>query len=218
MGTTVLSANLRLPSSTLIYDSGVAFVLDIFCNETVSELRVRAAELLTRMAADRLVGGKVRIQLNKFLPPLFADAMRDAPSTAVQLYETSSENPELIWTDDMRMRLSAVCSAQECHSPCDSNECFVFQKVVHRITQRQLAVITQDPQAEWVGIDPQDESELPNLDAEISVGGIYLRLLVANPGWVLRKPKEIVGELIEAGLQGLQKEAVRTNRLLSLLH
>ena len=69
-------------------------------------------------------------------------------------------------------------------------------------------MIAQDPQADWVGIDPQDESELPNLDAEVSVGGIYLRLLIANPGWVLRKPKEIVGELLEAGLQGLQKEAV----------
>lgn len=60
------------------------------------------------MTADRLVGGKVRIQMAKFLPVLFADAMRDAPSTAVQLFESSSENPELIWTEDMRQRLSTV--------------------------------------------------------------------------------------------------------------
>lgn len=60
------------------------------------------------MIADRLVGGKARVQLNKFLPPLFADAMRDAPSTAVQLFESVSENPELIWTEDMRVRLSTV--------------------------------------------------------------------------------------------------------------
>ena len=86
----------------------MVFALDIFCNETDADLRVRSAELLTRMAADRLVGGKARIQLNKFLPPLFADAMRDAPSTAVQLFESSSENPELIWTDEMRTRLSSV--------------------------------------------------------------------------------------------------------------
>ena len=71
-----------------------------------------------------------------------------------------------------------------------------------------MAVINQDSKAEWAGIDPQDESELPNLDCEISVGGIYLRLLVANPGWVLRTPKEILGELLEAALQGLQKEGV----------
>ncbi len=82
--------------------------MNVFCNETDVNLRVKSAELLTRMTADRLVGGKVRIQLNKFLPPLFVDAMRDAPATAVQLLESSSENPELIWTEEMRLRLSTV--------------------------------------------------------------------------------------------------------------
>ncbi|KZS16300.1 DnaJ subfamily C member 13 [Daphnia magna] len=164
---------------------GVVFVLDVFCNETDMELRIRSAELLARMTADRLVGGRVRIQMGKFLPVLFADAMRDAPSTAVQLFESSSENPELIWTEEMRLRLSTV---------------------LRKIIKRQLTVISQNPKAEWAGIDPHDESELPNLDAEICVGGIYLRLLVANPGWILRKPKEILGELLEAALQGLQKE------------
>ena len=80
--------------------------------------------------------------------------------------------------------------------------------MLRRIVKRQLAVIKQDVQAEWLDVDPQDDSELPNLSNEICVGGIYLRLLVANPGWVLRKPKEILGELIEAALQGLQKEGV----------
>ena len=82
------------------------------------------------------------------------------------------------------------------------------RQVLRRITKRQLAVLSQDAQAEWAGIDPQDESELPNLENEVCVAGIYLRLLVANPGWVLRKPKETVGELLEASLQALQKEEV----------
>lgn len=72
-----------------------------------------------------------------------------------------------------------------------------------------MAAIEADPQAEWAaGLDPQDESELANLENEICVGGIYLRLLVANPGWVLRKPKEILGELLESALAGLQKDGV----------
>lgn len=87
---------------------GVVFALDVFCNDPDTELRIRSAELLARMTADRLVGGRVRIQLTKFLPVLFADAMRDAPDTAVQLFQASAENPELIWTDEMRVRLSAV--------------------------------------------------------------------------------------------------------------
>ncbi len=84
----------------------------------------------------------------------------------------------------------------------------IISKVLSRITKRQLAVLIQDPQAEWTGIDSRDESELPNLEAEMSVGGIYLRLLAANPGWALRKPKETVGELFEAALQGIQKDGV----------
>ena len=83
-------------------------MLDVFCNESEVELRVRSAEVLARMMSDRLVGGKVRLQVCKFLPALFGDAMRDTPSIAVQLLESSSENPELIWTDEMRTRLCAV--------------------------------------------------------------------------------------------------------------
>lgn len=90
---------------------------------------------------------------------------------------------------------------------CSSPLCF-RAKVVRRATKRQLSVITEDAQAEWAGLDPQDESELPTFDTEVSVGGIYLRLLVANPGWVLRKPKETMSELLEAALQGLQKDSV----------
>ena len=82
--------------------------------------------------------------------------------------------------------------------------------MLSRITERQLSVITSSAQAEWSGIDPGDESELPNLDSEANIGGIYIRLLVANPGWILRKPKETLGDLLEAALQGLQKEAVNS--------
>ena len=32
---------------------------------------------------------------------------------------------------------------------------------------------------------------------ELVVGGVFLRLFIANPGWVLRKPKEFMVELLE---------------------
>lgn len=35
------------------------------------------------------------------------------------------------------------------------------------------------------------------------VGGVYLRLLVANPSWVLRKPKSFVSDLFDALLDQL---------------
>lgn len=32
---------------------------------------------------------------------------------------------------------------------------------------------------------------------EMVVGGVFLRLFIANPGWVLRKPREFLTELLE---------------------
>lgn len=31
----------------------------------------------------------------------------------------------------------------------------------------------------------------------MTVGGVFLRLFIANPGWVLRKPKEFLTELLD---------------------
>lgn len=78
--------------------------------------------------------------------------------------------------------------------------------MLKRIVGRHCAALSADPQAEWSGFSPADESELPNLDAEPTVAGIYVRLLADNPGWILRKPKEILAELLDAALQGLHKE------------
>jgi len=36
-----------------------------------------------------------------------------------------------------------------------------------------------------------------DIEGEMIVGGVFLRLFVANPGWVLRKPKEFITELLE---------------------
>jgi len=174
-------------------DAGVVLVLDVFCNESEAEVRVRAAEVVARMAADRLVGGRVRIHVAKFLPALFADAMRDAAAASVRLFDSNSENPELIWTDEMRSRLCAV---------------------LRRVRRRRLDADADADEGgggggEWTGLDAADESELPNLDAEPSVAGVYLRLLAANPGWMLRRPKEILGELVDAALHAAVKEPVR---------
>ena len=35
---------------------------------------------------------------------------------------------------------------------------------------------------------------------ELVVAGIYIRLFIANPGWVLRKPREFLSESIETAL------------------
>ena len=37
------------------------------------------------------------------------------------------------------------------------------------------------------------------------VGGVFLRLFVANPGWVLRRPREFLTELLDTALSLMQQ-------------
>jgi DnaJ family protein C protein 13 len=46
----------------------------------------------------------------------------------------------------------------------------------------------------------------PSSRGEPVVGGVYLRLFVANPGWVVRRPKEFLSELMETCLGIMNKE------------
>ena len=45
---------------------------------------------------------------------------------------------------------------------------------------------------------PEDFSVVyTDVQGEMTIGGVFLRLYIANPGWVLRKPKEFIVELLE---------------------
>ena len=45
--------------------------------------------------------------------------------------------------------------------------------------------------------------------AELVIAGIYIRLFIANPGWVLRKPREFLTELMENALQIMSSKVPR---------
>lgn len=60
----------------------------------------------------------------------------------------------------------------------------------HYITQRD------NPDTRWTL--PEDFSIIySEVQGEMTVGGVFLRLFIANPGWVLRKPKEFLTELLD---------------------
>ena len=53
-----------------------------------------------------------------------------------------------------------------------------------------------NPTAKWL-LSDGFSVVYADIEGEMVVGGVFLRLFVANPGWVLRKPKEFVTELLE---------------------
>ncbi|XP_025080789.1 dnaJ homolog subfamily C member 13-like isoform X2 [Pomacea canaliculata] len=169
-----LMSNTKIVKESLV-KGGLIYLLDLFCNSSNPNVREKTAELLGKMQSDKLVGPKVRILLTKFLPGIFMDAMRDSPEASVHMFEGTHENPELIWNDDAREK---VCGTVKKH----------MKSHLHK--QRE------NTDAKW-SIPEDFEVIYSDAQGELVVGGVFLRLFVKNPAWVLRRPREFLTELLE---------------------
>lgn len=177
----------------------VIYVLDIFCNGRIPQMRESAAECLGKLTADKLSGPKIRISVCRFLPLVFLDAMIDNPSISVQMFETVHENPELVWDDKVRERVSMAVA-----------------KMAESFYQQQKL------NAKILWKDPDTLSEI--MSSELVVSGVYLRLFVQNPAWTLRKPKQFLSDLLDFVVETItrnkeEKEALElsTKALVCLL-
>lgn len=159
-------------------------VLNLFANSRDQTVREKCAELLAKMTSDKLTGPKIRLILYKFLPALFVDAMKDSPQTAINMFDTMQENPELIWNDESRKSVYQT-----------------LKKMAERLYVNQM----ENPIGSMWKL--ADDFEIPNTAAsgETVVAGVYLRLFVDNPSWVLRRPKEFLTELFDVA-QSLMAE------------
>ncbi|XP_053811379.1 dnaJ homolog subfamily C member 13 isoform X1 [Vidua macroura] len=184
----VLETLYALTSSTKIIKEAMAkgaliYLLDMFCNSTHPQVRAQTAELFAKMTADKLVGPKVRIILMKFLPGVFMDAMRDNPEAAVHIFEGTHENPELIWNDSSRERVSTT---------------------VREMMLEHFKLQRDNPDTNWKL--PEDFAVVyGEAEGELSVGGVFLRIFIAQPAWVLRKPREFLIALLEKFTELLEK-------------
>ncbi|CAB1340624.1 unnamed protein product [Coregonus sp. 'balchen'] len=158
-----------LPSSVLIY------LLDLFCNSTHPQVRTQTAELFSKMTSDKLVGPKVRLTLMRFLPGVFMDAMRDNAEAAVHIFEGTHENPELIWNDGSRETVSTT----------------VREMMLEHFKQQK-----DNPDVSW-RLPEEFTVAYGAGQGELAVGGVFLRIFIAQPGWVLRKPREFLVALLE---------------------
>ncbi|XP_056376625.1 dnaJ homolog subfamily C member 13 isoform X2 [Hyla sarda] len=184
----VLATLYALTSNTKIIKEAMAkgaliYLLDMFCNSTHPQVRTQTAELFAKMTTDKLVGPKVRIALMKFLPGVFMDAMRDNAEAAVHIFEGTHENPELIWNDNSREKVSTT----------------VREMMLEHFRQQ-----VENPDANWRL--PDDFSiAFGEAHGELSVGGVFLRIFIAQPAWVLRKPREFLVALLEKFTELLEK-------------
>ncbi|XP_078519995.1 dnaJ homolog subfamily C member 13 isoform X2 [Lissotriton helveticus] len=184
----VLETLYALSSSTKIIKEAMAkgaliYLLDMFCNSTHPQVRSQTAELFAKMTSDKLIGPKVRLTLMKFLPGLFMDAMRDNPEAAVHIFEGTHENPELIWNDNSREKVSST----------------VREMMLEHFKQQ-----TDNPDLNWK-LNESFNIAYSEGQGELSVGGVFLRIFISQPAWVLRKPREFLIALLEKFTELLEK-------------
>lgn len=70
---------------------------------------------------------------------------------------------------------------------------------------RHQSAQAQNPLVAWKMPDANGVTNFitPN---EFVVGGVYLRIFIANPAWTLRKPREFLSELMDTCLTLMAKE------------
>ncbi|CAB3251111.1 unnamed protein product [Arctia plantaginis] len=190
-----LLANTALVKEALT-KGAVIYLLDLFCNSKIPETREAAVELLARMMADKLHGPKVRLTISRYIPGVFAEAMREsAPASAVHMFDAQHEHPELVWSDDTRTRLAAhVAQLRDKHQSDqlrDANVVFEDRETIERCAAGEQT---------WAP------------PGEVVVDGVYLKLYLQNPHWNLRSPKRFLQELLTETVTSLNKDSSEGSR------
>ncbi|GMT02615.1 hypothetical protein PENTCL1PPCAC_24789, partial [Pristionchus entomophagus] len=186
-----LAANGQIVKEMLEY-GGLLYILRVVIQrptDSSAMLRMSAAELLAKLQADKLTGPRWQRFLIKFLPPIFADAFRDCPSTALSMFDSTSENPELIWNDASRQ---AVKSS--------------IEKAIATLAEKQK--VDEDGKWDMSLIGGDDWCAYgDSVSGELVVGGVFIRLFIANPGWAVRHPRQFATELIERILESMRAKS-----------
>lgn len=167
----------------ILCKGGYIYLLDLLCNSTSLEVRLKTTELFSRLLADKLSGPRVRLALGHFLPPSICETLKDSRGSVLPLLDSNQENPELVWNDKIKKKVYNIIRK--------------YAKRLHEMQQN-------NPQTQF---KPPDEGVLPSdITSEVIVAGVYLRLFNQNPGWNVRRPKEFLSELFESCLSVMTKD------------
>lgn len=180
-----LMSNPKLVSQALS-KGAIIYLLNLFANSQSHEVREKVAELISKLTADKLSGPRIKLLLCKFLPSIFIDAMKDSPQASVQLFDGQQENPELIWNDQARQEIS---------------------RTIRRLENDLYFAQLDNVAVSWK-LPDDFEIVLPNASGELAIAGVYLRLYVQNPGWVLRNPKQFLTELMTTAQNLMNKPEI----------
>lgn len=133
--------------------------------ESFEAARVAAAALLSRLSAHALHGARVSLILAKILPPGLVSALQDGPGeAAVAALGQASETPERVWNRGMQR----AAAEEAAHAAAAA-----------RAAQAGGGAL------EWQ-LPDGFRMRYRELEGELMVGGVYVRLYLKDPRYPLR--------------------------------
>lgn len=156
--------------------------------EPPAAVRAKAAAVLSKLLTQQPVhGGRLRAFLERLMPSGLVDAIAEGPGdAAVQALSTSTESPERIWTRVMCDSLAGEVALQ-------AGRCRTTQQ---RALRQSPSLLPSSPHLSW-GLPDTYRVQYPELQGEILLGGVYVRLFLRDPKFPLRQPKAFLEALLE---------------------
>ncbi|RCN30254.1 hypothetical protein ANCCAN_23982 [Ancylostoma caninum] len=102
------------------------------------------------------------------------------------MFDSTNENPELIWNEATRVKV---------------------RQIIERGVDELYRAQSSNPDHKWDTGSLSDNScaYADSVTGELVVGGVFVRLYVANPAWAVRHPRQFATELIEKVLELMHK-------------
>lgn len=115
--------------------------------------------------------------LQRFLPPSLVVILKeDGPDVMLKVFDRDHEMPELIWNGAMRGELRAALAEQ-------------LDSFVKRRTK-------PDAETRDFILSPNARAKYKNLEGELYIGGVYVRLFLKEPTFNLRDPTSFLEKLL----------------------
>jgi DnaJ family protein C protein 13 len=145
-------------------------------DDFVEKVQEKSISILMTLCAEKVNGVRLVTFIQRFLPPGLVDQVKEGPKESTRkAFLIRSETPEHVWNPNMAKRLS-----QE----------------INRL--KTLASKAQLKGQLNIPLKDEYKFRFEELDNEIFVGGVYVRLFMKQPEFPLRNPKRF--------LEGLLKE------------
>ena len=168
---------------SLLKHGGVVHLLGCLCgiegHSSVYATRLAAVSLLSKFLWNPVKGPEASSTLRRFLPEPIVNVLRSrAGNASLQVLDDVCENPELIWTAEMQVELREAITQllQDANKGNeDKHNIYVNPPVIN---------------AEYAVKFAQIESEL-------YVGGVYVRLYLKQPTFRLSNPVLFLEKLVE---------------------